>query len=177
MRQAVSGDAVLVTGQVYAREIKSDYQVLYLKHNTIKFRKQQLKESKFIVYDKSIQEVKTGNQITAEGTVRFFEEPRNPGNFNEKQYYEKQGIHACMWSESVIVTSGRVWKVRDGIFSFRQKWKAVLYDFMGEGQGALLCGIMLGDKADIDPAVKELYQMNGIGHILAKKCTSGYICV
>lgn len=167
MQQAVSGDTVLVTGQVYAREIKSDYQVLYLKHNSIKFRKQQLKESKFIVYVKSSQEVKIGNKITAEGTVRFYEEPRNPGNFNEKRYYEKQGIHACMWSESVIVTSGSVWKVRESLFSFRQKWKAVLYDYMGEEQGTMLCGIMLGDKADIDPAVKELYQMNGIGHILA----------
>lgn len=167
MRQARSGDAIWITGQVYAREMKSDYQVLYLKNNSIKFRKRQLKESKFIVYDKSRLEVKIGNKIAAEGNVRFYEEPRNPGNFNEKQYYEKQGIHACMWSESVIVTSGRIWKLRDSLLSFRQDWKTVLYDFMGEEQGALLCGIMLGDKADIDPVVKELYQVNGIGHILA----------
>ena len=78
MRQARSGDAIWITGQVYAREMKSDYQVLYLKNNSIKFRKRQLKESKFIVYDKSRQEVKIGNKIAAEGNVRFYEEPRNP---------------------------------------------------------------------------------------------------
>ncbi|MCB7523014.1 DNA internalization-related competence protein ComEC/Rec2 [[Clostridium] hylemonae] len=167
MREARSGDSLSITGQVYAIEEKSEYQILYLKNNTVEFQRQMLEESKFIVYDTSKQKVKAGNKAAAEGKVKFFEEPRNPGNFNEKQYYEKQGIHACMWTDSIKVTDSRVWKVRDSLFSFRRKWKAVLYEFMGEKQGALLSGIMLGDKSDIDPEIKELYQINGIGHILA----------
>ena len=37
--------------------------------------------------------------------------------------------------------------------------------------------IVLGDKTNLDPELKMRYQMAGIIHILAKKCTSGYICV
>lgn len=167
MREAKSGDSVRITGQVYAAEMKSDHQVLYLKENTVQFRKQKFAESKIIIYDKSRQQVKTGNKITAQGEIRFYEPARNPGNFDAKKYYERQGIHACMWSDGVKVTDGRVWRIRSALSAFRQKWKKELYKAVGAKRGALLGGIILGDKAGAPPEMKELYQVNGIGHILA----------
>ena len=44
--------------------------------------------------------------------------------------------------------------------------KKELLDRMGD-EGAVLSGILLGDKSALDPEVKELYQKNGIAHLLA----------
>jgi len=38
---------------------------------------------------------------------------------------------------------------------------------MGEQEGAVLSAVLLGEKGGMDPELKELYQKNGIGHILA----------
>ena len=38
---------------------------------------------------------------------------------------------------------------------------------MGEEKGAILSGILLGDKSSMEPETKELYQKNGIAHLLA----------
>ena len=37
---------------------------------------------------------------------------------------------------------------------------------MGD-EGAVLSGILLGDKSGLEPETKELYQKNGIAHLLA----------
>ena len=49
--------------------------------------------------------------------------------------------------------------------SLRERWKRELQKRMGE-EGAVLSGILLGDKSALDPEVKELYQKNGIAHCL-----------
>ena len=50
---------------------------------------------------------------------------------------------------------------------FRAGWKELLVREMGEREGGVLAAILLGEKSDMDPEMKELYQVNGIGHILA----------
>lgn len=168
MAQAVqAGDSVRVTGQIYKREIKSDYQALYLRNTSVEIREQTLKESKFIIYDKSMEKVETGKLISAKGKISFYESARNPGNFDQKLYYERQGIHACLWTEKTVTAGGSTWKLMESLADFRRHWKEMLFKVLGERQGAVLCGIMLGDKTDIEPEVKELYQVNGVGHILA----------
>ena len=37
----------------------------------------------------------------------------------------------------------------------------------GEKNGSILSTILLGEKSQMDPEIKKLYQVNGIGHILA----------
>lgn len=38
---------------------------------------------------------------------------------------------------------------------------------MGGRDGSALAAILLGEKSGMDQEMKELYQVNGIGHILA----------
>jgi len=38
---------------------------------------------------------------------------------------------------------------------------------MGEKNGAVLSAILLSEKKEMDAEIKELYQKNGIGHVLA----------
>ncbi len=168
------GEDVTLLGTVVRREEKPKYQVYYLTDNQVRLKNQIIKESKVLVYikreeSKSIQnqEIAVGNTIYLTGEVSFFQEATNPGNFDMKFYYQKQGIHASIWADNVKIQNSKVWKVREGLTVFRCQWKEILVSCLGSYYGNIMSGILLGDKSELDGEVKALYQKSGIGHILA----------
>lgn len=173
-------EAISLTGTVSRREEKPKYQVYYLTDNQVRLEEQIIEESKILVYvkreesqtfqDQNVHEVKeiaVGNKLYLTGEVRFFQEASNPGNFDQKFYFQKQGIHASVWAEEVQIMDSRVWHVREGLSVFRCRWKERLVSALGEYYGNSMSAILLGDKSELDSELKELYQKSGIGHILA----------
>lgn len=131
-----------------------------------------IEESKILVYVKQRKSenqsiIETGNLIQVEGEVSFFEKPANPGNFNQKFYYQKQGIHAMVWGEKTEIQETKVLAIREELTQIRTAWKQLLTDAMGKTYGSAMSAILLGDKSELDTEVKTLYQKSGIGHILA----------
>ncbi len=166
------GEKVQITGRVYRKEQTSDYQILYLKNNSITYRERSLKESKFILYqdiseNKKKEELRIGNVVWAEGEISYYERERNPGNFDQRSYYQRQGFHACLWAEDVQVRKADVHRISDALDQVRSVWKDFFLKIAGEKDGGILCAMLLGDKAQMDVEIKELYQVNGIAHILA----------
>ena len=143
--------------------------LIYLKHNSVYSisNKQKFQESKIIVYINSKEKLHIGNRIKVQGTVSFYENARNPGNFDQKFYYQKQGIHGKIYGSQMQITDKSVDVFREKLAVFRAGWKELLVREMGEREGGVLAAILLGEKSDMDPEMKELYQVNGIGHILA----------
>ncbi len=171
------GDDVLLCGQVYQREEKSGYDVYYVKESQVQ---DFMEPSGILVYVRQNnpeegqniqnQSIEIGNVIEAAGTVSFFEEPANPGCFNQKFYYQKQKIHAMVWAKSVEIKETRgnvVFSLQERLAKFRGAWKTLLTNAMGEYYGNSMSAILLGDKSGLDAEVRELYQKSGIGHVLA----------
>ena len=149
-----------ITGQVYKKTNTSNYQVLYLKNNSIS-------DSKILVYDETFTEIPIGKSITIRGTLGFFEQARNPGNFDQALYYARQEIYGYVWCNEVLEINGESHELMESLYQFKTKWKAMLMDSLGEKDGALLSAMLLGEKSEMDAEIKELYQKAGIGHILA----------
>lgn len=156
-----------IAGQVYKREVKKNNQVLYLRDVSIIQNNQVISTSNIILYDSRKTTIRTGNRIQADGELFLFDEAGNPGNFDQKAYYARQEICAGAWAEKITVTDAGRWVLRDSLENFRQKWKQILYQAAGEEDGSILSAMILGDKGNMDPEIKELYQVNGIAHILA----------
>lgn len=168
LEQTVPEDEVLILeGQVYHKEIKEKYQILFLKNNSINYQEQSFIEPKVIVYDEDKKEVHIGNKVRVTGTVSYYEGARNPGNFDQKLYYQKQGIHGSVWALQVEMMDRQVHWILDRLYMLRQGWKSVLCGTVGDKDGAILSAMILGDKTGMDSETKELYQANGIGHIIA----------
>ena len=53
------------------------------------------------------------------------------------------------------------------LHEFRQGWKKLLVGCLGSYYGNTISAILLGEKGDLDPYMKKLYQKNRIGHLLA----------
>lgn len=163
-------DAVCVQGTVYDIQTGGTYQALYLKDNIVRSTKENhrsYKESKILVYLEEENDLSIGNQIQIEGTLKFFQKARNPGNFDQKLYYQKLNIHGMVWAERLQVVSGESWKLKNILYQLRQGWKKNLLLAMGEKDGNILSAMLLGEKKGMDQETKDLYQANGISHILA----------
>ncbi|MEG0721508.1 MAG: DNA internalization-related competence protein ComEC/Rec2, partial [Lachnospiraceae bacterium] len=160
-------EQVTARGQIYKKEQKEKYQVLYLKNNIITHSGKRIKESHLIVYDQTFLPCSIGNRIVANGKVQFFEPERNPGNFNQKFYYQKEHIHGSIWSQQITIENKKINFLSEGLFQLRNRWTGIFYHALGHQDGAVLCAVLLGEKGELDPELKELYQKNGIAHILA----------
>lgn len=163
-----SGEQVQLAGWICRKEQASEYQILYLRDVSIIYQNISIQQSKMIIYDSNRKEnYQIGNKVVCEGGLEYFESASNPGNFDRKFYYEKQKIYAYMWSERIQVTDKTVFWVRDSLSRLREAWSTYFLECAGEKTGGILCAMLLGGKAFMDAEVKELYQVNGIAHILA----------
>lgn len=152
--------SVYIQGQVYQKTDKSNVRVLYLRNNSVS-------DVQIMVYDNKFTEVAIGQYVSVRGTTGCLEEARNPGNFDQKKFYARQKINGVLRCEEIRVLSGEADGWQERLYQFKQKWKETLCETMGEANGAVLAAMLLGEKNDMDQEVKELYQKNGIGHILA----------
>lgn len=152
--------SVFIHGQVYKKTSLSKFQVLYLKNNSVS-------DSNIMVYDDNFIEVAIEQNVSLQGTTRCFDAARNPGNFDQRLYYAKQDIYGIVWCDKVLEISGEKNHLMESLYQFKMKWKENIYEVMDEEQGSILAAMLLGEKGDMEPEMKELYQKNGIGHILA----------
>lgn len=151
---------LLVQGQVYKKTNNSNYQVLYLKNNSVN-------DERLLIYDKYFTDVPIGKYILIRGKLGFFEQARNPGNFDQALYYARQNIYGMVWCEEFLEVSGEENLLLEGLYRLKTAWKSNLVNCIGEKNGGILAAMILGEKSEMDSDVKELYQNNGISHILA----------
>ncbi len=161
------GERIVLTGRVYKKQVRESFQILYLKDNSIENQEQSFKESRALVYNEAKEEIHIGQTVRIAGEAFFFEPAYNPGNFDQKLYYRKQGIHGAVWAEDAQVVDSSVCPLADGLYELRIAWKSLFLRHMPEENGTALSAMILGEKAEMDKDLKELYQANGIGHVLA----------
>ena len=168
-RAASEGTRLTLAGTVDRIEEKEKVTAVFLKDNTVSVRGQHINESKLLVYieQNSTAEIKTGNIIQVSGEVSPFDPARNPGNFDQKAYYQRQGIHVLVWADDFSVLSSEADRVKEFLSALRSRWKTFLTGHLGEYYGNTMSAVLLGDKNGLDDEMKKLYQKNGIGHLLA----------
>lgn len=59
----------------------------------------------------------------------------------------------------------------------KEMWIKGISKVLPEDKIGFFESVLLGEKRNLDSSQKILFQIMGCSHILAKKCTSGYICV
>ena len=151
---------ICVQGQVYKKKHNSTYQIIYLKNNSVP-------DSKLMICDKKFIEISIGQVIEVRGTTDIFDRARNPGNFDQALYYARQELYGAIWADDIHVIDENEHVFFEKLYPFKQLWKKSILENMDEKEGGILVAMLLGDKEEMDSEVQELYQVNGIGHILA----------
>ena len=163
---------VELAGTVYRIEEKKKVTAVFLKDSTVSVADQMLNESELLVYiskneTEQSTEIKIGNRAAVSGEAEIFETARNPGNFDQKTYYLRQGIHVLVWAEQFRILSHDKKPVRQFLSEVRGRWNELLVRHLGDYYGGTMSAILLGEKSGLDARMKTMYQKCGISHLLA----------
>lgn len=107
-----------------------------------------------------------GTFVKAEGKLEPVAAPRNPGEFDSRQYYACRHIYYFMKNAVIKKKSSGYSSYRQLMLNIREKLGKVLNQCAGN-DGAVFEAMLLGEKSNLDQELKLRYQMAGILHILA----------
>lgn len=72
-----------------------------------------------------------------------------------------------MQSESIVLLCDTVKQPKQFLYNLRSNITRVYQSCMEEAKAGIVSAMLLGEKSLLDTEIKSLYQINGIGHILA----------
>lgn len=168
-------------GRVYRQEEKTFsnqiYTYLYVEKTYlfIKSKKYPIRNIKCKLDD--VEEELTGKTIVFSGKLTLVPLPGNPGEFNQRKYERREKIDFYLENTRLEEAGGEEGIIAKRVRQIREYLAGTVNKIFPGREAGLLQAMMLGEKSQVEEEVKGWYQAAGISHIMAKKCTSGYICV
>lgn len=165
------GERVLVQGKVYAKTVADDQVTLFLKQLRLVGAQEKVRTEEFLSVSLTKEEEgfipEIGTQVLVEGVVKTIQEPTNPGNFNQRVYYQKQNIYCMLQKGEILQTGGSPSVIREKMWQIRRDLSERIVAQMGERYGGILCTMLFCEDAYEVDEVKEILQKSGLGHLLA----------
>ena len=159
------GETVTLTGIVEEIAEKENSRQIRLSHiylsSDLSYQRQVL------VYENQQTTLKIGYKVKAAGSYAPLEEASNPGQFDQKAYYEARGIGMVLKKAKLTVIEAKENIFFQKLYELRSFWAQNLEKITGKEEAALLKAMLLGEKNSLKKEQKELYQSGGISHILA----------
>lgn len=181
-----SGQEASVQGCVDRLEQKKNSYYLYLKKVSVQMEPYQISSnptqsnqiesnqvssdsylSNLLLCFKEEPAVSAGNIIQAKGILQDFEIATNPGQFDARAYYQERNVFYQMYTEEYDIVSGKLDRYRQTLWDLKTRFHSVIIWCLPEKEAGIVTTMLLGDKSALDGDVRELYQQNGIGHLLA----------
>ena len=160
-----AGETVTLTGTVEEITEKENSRQLRLSHiylsSDLSYQRQVL------VYENQQTELKIGYWVKVTGTYAPLEEAANPGQFDQKAYYEARGIGMVLKKAKLMIIEAKENFFFQKLYELRSFWARTLETITGKEEAGLLQAMLLGEKSGLKKEQKELYQSGGISHILA----------
>lgn len=158
-------------GELDSIDTKPNSYYLYLKNVSVSLnsQKETYSFSNLLVITKniSIASYQPGNILKISGEIQKLQIPSNPGQFNEKNFYKEKNIYYKMYSTQIQILDHKVNHIKSALFHLKESLAKVYKMSLPSKDAGLISAMLLGDKSTLDMEIKELYQINGIGHILA----------
>ena len=157
-KKAQQGGKVWVTGTIEAYEKKSSTNAYIL-------REKKNKGKLYLLARRG--DLPVGAAVRVYGTVKEPQEPRNPGMFDEKAYYEGKGCRFCVFSEKEEITDAGQQNFNEMLRLARERCWTVLTEMIPERDAGVLAAMLLGDRAAIDEEISLAYRQSGLLHLLS----------
>lgn len=113
---------------------------------------------------KSIHQI--GNIIKISGKAFAFDEAGNPGQFDAYRYYIRKGYAYSVMADAVTVENRKV-TYKEYARKIRNSGINIIENNLPEDEAGILSAMLFGSKGGLAADDKELYQKNGIMHIMA----------
>ncbi|MFQ5707628.1 MAG: DNA internalization-related competence protein ComEC/Rec2 [bacterium] len=115
--------------------------------------------------------IQYGDEVLIRGLLRLPRDRRNPGEFDYRAYLQSQGVFAVINLSRVhqikVLSSGHgSWFVRQWVLPVKS-YLDTFVERLPPREAALLRGLMIGERGEIPPPLKEAFAKLGVIHILA----------
>lgn len=107
-----------------------------------------------------------GYRIKGMGKVEPFSRATNPGGYDEQAYQYGKGIFLSLQKVEIERIRQALIPIRSGLYRLRSYLRSV-YEAILDDEAGLAVAMVLGDKEDLETDIKQLYQRNGIAHLIA----------
>lgn len=175
--RTMDGARILVRGEIKKAEQKEDAITLILEDVTAEAGRRTGKFRRIVVYAENGAKGKNGSgfgemmtaglEVQVRGKLAPVEGPRNPGEFDFRTYYRTKGTACRMYGENLAVVGGEEIPYYKGITEFRMRCAGILEKICVPEDVAVFKAVLLGDTSDMNPEMRDMYQRNGISHLLA----------
>lgn len=108
-----------------------------------------------------------GMKVCVKGDLELFSGARNPGEFDYREYNQAMGIDCRVWGESLVIDDCHVKPLPELLRRIRKMGKNGIIKASKKEDAGVFCAAVLGDKKKLAGEMKDLYQKNGIAHLLA----------
>lgn len=113
------------------------------------------------------QEIILGSVITGTGEVKPFSRASNPGAYDEESYQYGKGDFLSLQNVKIDKKKPVMMPIREWLYQLRKKLAEVYDRVFAIKDSSLAKAMVLGDKEEMDTDIKNLYQRNGIAHLIA----------
>ena len=115
----------------------------------------------------SMKALGVGETIFLRGTGKRFTKPRNPGEFDSKKFYQAMNLDMKIYGQEFSIVNSQKDVVPEGIRRAKLWIIGTFYRLTGEKEAGIFVASVIGDKEGVAKEIKDLYQKNGIAHLLA----------
>ena len=122
---------------------------------------------KIVAYMSTSEKPILGQDVVLSGVAALPEHATNPGGFDAADYYKAKKIFMFLKDTSYVETGVKKSELLNTLQGIKERVASV-YDQTFEPKAAsVLSAMVLGDKRGLDRDTRNMYQLNGIAHILA----------
>lgn len=108
-----------------------------------------------------------GSFVIMRGTFYAFSHASNPGEFDSAQYYRILNMQGRVMQAECAAEGGGYSAFREELYQIREYVSMLLSACFDARDASVMKAMLLGEKGTLDEEIKNLYQRNGIIHILA----------
>lgn len=115
-------------------------------------------------------EIEIGNKVEIKGTIWKARERRNPGEFDYYKYLLTKEISALIYLKDVNnikVDNRKYAPFKNIIFQTRKRTSEIIDNIYNKKTAALIKGLLLADRSEIDYRARESFVNAGVIHVLA----------
>lgn len=114
-----------------------------------------------------VEQLNIGQRIRVTGKVAYYERASNPGQFDMYLFNRQRGNLFQLKNARVVAKGKEYSHLRTGLYHLRKRGENILATYLSETDAAIMKAMIFGNKDELDKDVKDLFQRNGIAHILA----------
>lgn len=122
---------------------------------------------RYKLWIESEEEYRIGDWIEGEGIAKNFEVADNPGGFDERNYQLGKGSRVLLQQVRITKSRSHRYSVKALLYEVRERIAQVYSQLFSQVDASLAGAMVLGDRVNLDVDVKQLYQRNGIAHLIA----------